>query len=214
MLDVKFYNTSSKCTKPYNIFINIADNGILGSTVNWAVLNWIDWTIIVVLSASTLLSLWRGFAREALSLVGWVAAFILSSIYADKLAVLSVDLIDNESARYVVAFALLFVGVLLLFNLMGLLLKQLIHLTGLSLLDRLLGTVFGFTRGVIVLLVVVFVVREILPPDNQHALRQSRLMPHLDMLMQWTQSMFGKMDIGSALDSEFLDSVAVPEISI
>ncbi len=182
--------------------------------VNWTVLNWIDWTIIAVLSASTLLSLWRGFAREALSLAGWVAAFILSNLYADELSVLSVDLIDNESARYVAAFAVLFVGVLLFFNLLGLLVKQLIHLTGLSLLDRLLGTVFGFTRGVIVLLVFIFIARQIMQPDSQQVLQESQLMPHLDMLMQWTQSMFGKMNISSALDPTLLDSVVVPEISI
>jgi len=182
--------------------------------VNWAVLNWIDWTIIVVLSASTLLSLWRGFAREALSLAGWVAAFILSNLYADTLAVLLVDFIDNESARYVAAFAVLFVGVLLFFNLLGFLVKQLIRMTGLSLLDRMLGTVFGFARGVIVLLVVVFIVRQMLPADSQQALRQSQLMPHLDMLMQWTQSMFGKMNISSAMPPKLLDAGAVPEISI
>ena len=182
--------------------------------MNWTVLNWIDWTIIAVLSASTLLSLWRGFAREALSLAGWVAAFVLSNLYADELSALSVDLIDNESARYVAAFAVLFVGVLLFFNLLGLLVKQLIRLTGLSLLDRLLGTVFGFARGLIVLLVLMFIARQIMPPDNQQALQASLLMPHLDMLMQWTQSMLGNMNISSAMDPTLLDSVAVPEVSI
>ena len=182
--------------------------------VNWAVLNWIDWAIIAVLSASTVLSLWRGFAREALSLAGWVAAFILSNLYADRRAALSADLIDNDSARYVAAFAVLFVGVLLFFNLLGFLVKQLIRLTGLSLLDRLLGTVFGFARGVIVLLVVIFIARQMLPPDSQQTLGQSQLAPHLEMLMQWTQSMFGKITIDSALDPKLLDSGVLPEISI
>ena len=182
--------------------------------MNWAVLNWIDWTIIAVLSASTLLSLWRGFAREALSLAGWVAAFVLSNLYAGHLVGLSVGFIDNDTARYVAAFAVIFVGVLVLFNFLSLLVKKLIHLTGLSLLDRLLGTVFGFTRGIIVLLVLMFIARQIMAPDSQQALQESLLMPHLDMLMQWTQSMFGKMNISSALDPTLLDGVAVPEVSI
>jgi len=182
--------------------------------VNWAVLNWIDWTIIAVLGASTLLSLWRGFAREALSLVGWVSAFVLSNLYADRLATLSVDLIDNETARYVAAFAVLFVGVLMFFNVLGMLVKHLIRLTGLSVLDRLLGTVFGFTRGLIILLVMVFLAGELLAPDTQDTVRQSLLMPYLDMLMQWTQSMFGKMDIGSALAPKLLESGVLPEVSI
>ena len=181
--------------------------------MNWTVLNWVDWTIIAILSASTLLSLWRGFAREALSLLGWVAAFVLSNLYAGKLADLMVNLIDNDSGRYMAAFALLFIGVLLVFNLLAVLVKQLIRLTGLSLLDRLLGTVFGFTRGLIILLVILFIARQVLPPDSEEVLQQSRLMPHLDLLMQWLASMFGNMNISSAVESSLLDA-AVPEISI
>jgi len=40
----------------------------------WSQFTPLDWVIIVVLLVSTLLSLWRGFVREALSLAGWVAA--------------------------------------------------------------------------------------------------------------------------------------------
>ncbi len=176
--------------------------------VNFAALNWIDWAIITVLSASTLLSLWRGFAREALSLLGWVAAYVLANLFAAKLAGLSVDLISNASARYIAAFAVLFVGVLLLFNLIGVLVKQLIRLTGLSVLDRLLGTVFGFTRGLIILLVVIFILRELIPPESQQDLQQSVLVPHLDMLMQWAQSMFGNMELGEVLNN------GLPKISV
>jgi len=183
-------------------------NGISGLIVNWAVLNWIDWAIIAVLSVSTLISLWRGFAREALSLAGWVAAFVLANLFASRLAVLLAEVIDNESARYVAAFAILLVCVLILSRLLGVLVSRLISITGLGLLDRMLGTVFGFTRGVILLLVVFYLVIELLPADNQQALRQSQLVPHFDMLMQWVQSMFGRMTITSVAGSD------VPVISI
>jgi len=176
--------------------------------VNWAVLNWIDWTIIIVLIVSTLISLWRGFAREALSLAGWIAAFVLANLFADRFAVLLESAINNESARYVAAFAILLVCVLILSRLLGVLVSKLIRITGLGILDRLLGTVFGFTRGLILLLVVFYLAVELLPADNQQALRQSQLVPHLDMLMQWVQSMFGRMTITSVMDS------SLPDISI
>lgn len=176
--------------------------------VDWTVLNWVDWAIIAVLTASTLISLWRGFAREALSLLGWVAAFVLANLFADRLSNLLINFIDNEPARYMAAFAVLFVGVLLLFNLLGLVVRQLILLTGLSLLDRLLGTVFGFSRGLIILLVVVFILRQLMPASNQQALNQSLLMPHLDLLTQWVQSMFGTMDIPDVVNN------VVPKISL
>ena len=37
-----------------------------------------DWAIIAVLAISTLMSLRRGFLREALSLGTWVAAFVVA----------------------------------------------------------------------------------------------------------------------------------------
>jgi len=167
--------------------------------VDWTILNWVDWAIISVLSVSTLLSLWRGFAREALSLVGWVAGFALAALFADRFAEFLVGFINNDSARYVAAYAMIVVAVLMLSNMVAMLLGQLIRLTGLGLLDRLLGTVFGFARGVIVLLLVFFLVREMLPADNQQILAQSQLLPHLDLLMQWAQSMFGNMNISKFL---------------
>ena len=171
-------------------------------------MNWVDWAFIAVLTVSTLISLWRGFAREALSLLGWVAAFVLANLFAERLSATLIQFIDNEPARYMAAFALLFVGVLLLFNLLGVLVRQLIRLTGLSILDRLLGTVFGFTRGLIILLVVSFILRQLMPSSNQQAFNESLLMPHLDILMQWVQSTFGTMNIPSVVSS------AVPKITI
>lgn len=167
--------------------------------MDWTILNWVDWAIISVLSVSTLLSLWRGFAREALSLVGWIAGFVLAALFAESFAEFLIGFIDNDSARYVAAYAMIVVSVLMLSNMVAVIIGQLIRLTGLGVLDRLLGTVFGFARGVIILLVVVFLVREMLPEANQQILVQSQLLPHLDLLMQWAQSMFGSMKINELL---------------
>ena len=64
------------------------------------------------------------------------------------------------------------------------------------LLDRVLGTVFGFARGVILILVLVFVLRQLIPPQDLQWLEASRLMPHLDMLADWARTLFA--GIGSA----------------
>ena len=63
-------------------------------------------------------------------------------------------------------------------------------------LDRVLGTVFGFARGIILIVVVVFVLRQLLPPRDLLWLDQSRLMPHLDMLVLWAQRVFAEVDAG------------------
>ncbi|MEH6589753.1 MAG: CvpA family protein [Halioglobus sp.] len=158
--------------------------------INQMSLNWVDWLIIVVLSVSTLLSLWRGFVREALSLASWVLAFVIAGLFAEMLAGLLASLISNDTGRYIAAYVLIFVVVLVVGNVVNAMMAKVIKISGLSLLDRLLGTAFGFTRGLIIVLVVNFVVRELLPMQNQQALMESEIMPHLELLAHWMRSGF------------------------
>ena len=164
--------------------------------VDWTHLNGVDWIIIVVLSLSTLLSLWRGFAREALSLAGWVAAFVIANLFVDEMASLLGRWIVSIAGRYVASYAILFVGTLIVASVVVKLTAQVVKVTGLTVLDRLLGTAFGFTRGVILILVAVFVLRQLVPPGDLQWLHQSQLMPHLDMMTYWVQTLFAQINAG------------------
>lgn len=161
--------------------------------LNWAALNWVDWAIIAILTFSTVLSLWRGFAREALSLAAWVAAFIIANLLAQPLSDQLLGTIENDTARHVAAFGALFVATLLAGSLLTVLVSQFIRLTGLGTLDRLLGTVFGFTRGLIVVMALIFVARQMLPVPEQVPLNESLVMPHLDLLVAWAQTTFNDL---------------------
>ncbi|RLA48675.1 MAG: CvpA family protein [Gammaproteobacteria bacterium] len=165
--------------------------------VDWTHLNGVDWIIIVVLSLSILLSLWRGFVREALSLAGWVAAFVIANLFVDEMASLLAEWIVNIAGRYVASYAILFVGTLVVAGVLAKLAGLLVKVTGLTVLDRVLGTVFGFARGVILVLVAVFVLRQLAPPGDLQWLHQSQLMPHLDMLAYWVQTLFSQFNAGA-----------------
>ena len=165
--------------------------------VDWTHLNGVDWIIIVVLSLSILLSLWRGFVREALSLAGWVAAFVIANLFVDEMALLLAGWIINIPGRYVASYAILFVGTLIVAGVVVKLTAQVVKATGLTMLDRVLGTVFGFTRGIILILVAAFVLRQLVPPGDLQWLHQSQLMPHLDMLAYWVQVLFAQINAGT-----------------
>jgi membrane protein required for colicin V production len=156
----------------------------------------VDWVIIVVLTVSTLISLWRGFAREALSLAGWIAAFLVANLFVDQMATLLAGTIENLTGRYVAAYAILFVATLVASTFVTHLVSQLVRASGLSVLDRLLGTVFGFARGIILILVCVFVLRQLVSPTDLAWLEQSSLMPHVDMLGQWARDLFARANSG------------------
>ena len=146
-----------------------------------------------------LLSLWRGFVREALSLVGWIAALAIANMFAGQLDVVLTPWIANVTGRYVAAFAILFVATLLMANVLGALGTQMVRLTGLSLLDRLLGTAFGFARGIIIILVLVYLLRHLVPPQNLKWLDQAVLMPQVDIFMQWVELLFSRYSAGQPL---------------
>ncbi len=152
----------------------------------------LDWAIVIVLALSTLISLWRGFVREALSLLGWVAAFIVANLFVERLALEMAGLIANGTGRYIVAFALLFVATLVLFTVLVKLATSLVRLAGLSVLDRLLGTVFGFARGAIIILVLAWVFQNLAPAQYSKLTHQSQLMPQIAMLADWVQTVFAQ----------------------
>ena len=162
-----------------------------------AQLNHVDWLIIVVLTISTLLSLWRGFVREALSLLAWIVAFVVAHGFVDQLAAQLQEAIAHTTGRFIVAYAILFVSTLVLFNIVIFLASKLVAVAGLSVLDRVLGTVFGFARGVIIILVLAYVVQQLMPPEDQQWVENSQLMPHLNMLADWVQTVFDNVDPSS-----------------
>lgn len=157
-----------------------------------AAVTWVDWAIVGIVGLSTLLSLIRGFTREALSLAGWITGFVVAYLFAGELATRMADLISNITARYVAAWLLILIGTLLISGFLGMLMARVVKVAGLGTLDRLLGTVFGFARGVVIVLVLVFVIRELLSPQDHAWLYQAQLMPQVDTLMNWALLTLGQ----------------------
>ena len=55
---------------------------------------WIDYAILAIISLSTVISLVRGFAKEAVSLIIWIMAFFVASYYYPYLATYFTELQD------------------------------------------------------------------------------------------------------------------------
>ena len=154
-------------------------------------MNWADWVVIALISISGLLSLKRGFVKEALSLLTWVAAFIIARLFADQLSAVLAGYIDTPSARVVAAFILLFVVVLFAGALINNLIGMLIKATGLSSTDRVLGMAFGIARGCI-LVVVAVALLAMTPVTQDRWWAESSLIPHFRMMEGWTRQVAGE----------------------
>ncbi len=148
-----------------------------------------DWLIVAVVAVSSIASLWRGFVREAISLAAWVAAFLLATMFGPAFESLLVDAIENPQIRQLSAFLLLFVATLLVCSLLGYLLSQLLKITGLGLIDRILGMAFGLVRGVVVVLALLLLVKLVLERGGAYPAwyQQSVLIPHLLLMENWAR---------------------------
>ncbi len=114
-------------------------------------LGWVDIALLAVLALSALVGLWRGFVFEIVSLLGWLVAFVLANTLGPLLA----NFIPLDGAlRLWVAYVVIFVLVLLTCTLLARMLRALISATPLSLVDHLLGGLFGVVRGGVILVAV------------------------------------------------------------
>jgi membrane protein required for colicin V production len=111
-----------------------------------------DYLVLFILISSVLISTLRGLVKEILSLVGWVAAFVVANAFGAKLAPMLPSVIPGETVKLIVAFIALFLGVRVLMGLFALAVGALISATGLSLADRGLGGLFGLGRGIVIVL--------------------------------------------------------------
>ena len=118
--------------------------------VSFGHFNWADFLMVAIVIFSLLISLVRGFIREACSLLTWGLALVLTIRFTPVLSDIFNPYIETSSLRIVCAGAILFVTVLVIGGLMGYLVTQLVNKTGLTGTDRLLGLIFGFARGVLV----------------------------------------------------------------
>ena len=112
----------------------------------------LDWVLLAVLLCSLLLGAWRGLVFEVLSVLGWIAAFVLAQWFAPEVATHLPMGNASDALRYVAAFGLVFVLAAFACGLLASLLKQLVQAVGLRPVDRVLGTLFGLLRGGILIL--------------------------------------------------------------
>jgi membrane protein required for colicin V production len=112
----------------------------------------LDWILLGVLLLSMALGAWRGLVYEVLSVLGWVASFVVAQLYAATVGQMLPMSGATEALRYAAGFVLTFIASAFAAGLLAWLAKKLIETVGLRPVDRTLGAFFGALRGVVILL--------------------------------------------------------------
>lgn len=143
-----------------------------------------DITIAIVLLVSIVVGLFRGFVKEALSLCTWGLAVWLGVIFHDTMSLELTGYIQNETIRSFAAFGLVFVMVLILGGLLTYGIGLLVKSSGISGTDRVLGLVFGMTRGVF-LITMVLTVLSYTSFSHSHWWHDSVVVTKFEPLIAW-----------------------------
>jgi membrane protein required for colicin V production len=162
----------------------------------------IDYILLAILIVSVVVGVFRGFVKEALSLVTWFvalwAALRFGHLLEPMLASVSSDALKIWSAR-IIAFILILIAGGLINALVGMLVAK----TGLTGTDRILGMVFGAARGVLIVGIVVMMFR-MLELDQDEWWSQSAVVPYGEPVAEQLQHYFHK-------GLEKLDELVEPE---
>ncbi len=141
----------------------------------------VDYALIVLVSISVLIGFVRGFVREAVSLAALILAVWVALRYAWVLDPWLGALDDSPTIQLWVARGVMFFAVLIGGMLVNLVLGLLVRGTGLTGTDRMLGMLFGFGRGV-VLVGVLVIGGQFAGMTADPWWQQSRLMPYGEQL--------------------------------
>ena len=151
----------------------------------------IDIIIIVALIASVIVGFVRGFIKESISIASLVIAIWAALYFGPAVGDISQGWLSSEGLQMWFGRILVFGVILAVGGLLGWGISKLVHLSLLGGVDRLLGSLFGVLRGV--LLVALFVIGgQFAGFDNDDWWLRSRSLAHFEVVADWIKVMAPK----------------------
>jgi|KBSMisStaDraftv2_1062788.scaffolds.fasta_scaffold44955_2 membrane protein required for colicin V production len=141
----------------------------------------VDYIILLVLVVSAGVGVWRGFVKEALSLLTLLVAIWLAWRFATLVAPKLSNWAADQDVRIWIARGIIFALALIVGALVSWLARQLIRHTGLSGVDRMLGAAFGFARGVLIVGLLVLAL-DFLDLDQDGWWQSARFRPYAEQV--------------------------------
>ena len=155
------------------------------------VLNWADWTILLIVVVSTGISIWRGLVKEAIFMVSLSMAIAISFAFHKGMNVFLMGTVTSAATRAWLSPAILFVMTMVVGTVVGNIISRLVKRTGLSGLDRFLGTGFGFIRGAVLVTLAIGYLK-VFGFDQSTWWSSSFLIPHFAVFEDWSRN-FGHL---------------------
>lgn len=144
------------------------------------VMNPLDIGIVVIVGYCLTRGFFRGFVKEAFSIIGILGGFHGACNYYLELTKLLSRWISHTPYLHILSFLLIFVGVFILISLLGVAIKYLLDIVFLGWIDRLFGVVIGSFKGFLIVSILLLGVT-ILVPGSASLMKKSYLSPKFTM---------------------------------
>ena len=142
-------------------------------------MHWFDISLTIALILSGVWGCLRGLVRAILSLIGLAAASVLAVRGYPDIAQRLAPLIATLWVRQATGFALIFLAVMAVAMVCSALLRFALRAAGLSLMDRLLGGLFGLAKVILVVSVLLMMANKFSPSVRAQLEADSALAPYL-----------------------------------
>jgi membrane protein required for colicin V production len=127
----------------------------------------VDWLIMTVLVFSTIRAAMHGLMRELFWFVGSILGLALACAYYSLPAEALRPIVGSQPIADACSFLFIVFGVMILAGLLGRAMRSALRFAGLGTLDSLIGGLFGFTRGVLLITASMMAVAAFLPANAQ-----------------------------------------------
>lgn len=141
----------------------------------------IDGVVALIIVVSALLAYSRGFVREVMAILGWVAAAFVAFIFAPQVEPLvkEVPLIgefiaDSCELSIIAAFAAVFALALIIVSFFTPLFSSLVQRSALGGIDQGAGFLFGVARGILLVAIAFFIYEAVITTQSFTIVDESR----------------------------------------
>src|ERR1017187_7590855 len=144
------------------------------------VMNWLDIVLALILAVSIAAGFHRGLSRQIIGLVSVVLALLLGIWFYGNVGYYLLPYASSRTLANAGGFALVFCGVLVLGALVSFVVGKFLKVTGLSIVDHVLGAGFGLLRGWVFAIAIIMGVMAFSRGDKPpEAIVNSRMAPYV-----------------------------------
>ncbi len=143
-------------------------------------MNWLDLVLAIILAASIAAGVRRGLSRQIIGLVSVVLALLLGIWFYGNAGYYLLPYASSRALANAGGFALVFCGVLALGALVSFVVGRFLKVTGLTIVDHILGAAFGLLRGLVFAIAIIMGAMAFSRGDKPpEAIVHSRLAPYV-----------------------------------